>query len=817
VAGERDFFISYTGADVAWAEWIAQTLEDAGYQTVVQAWDFRPGQDFLHQMQQATQQAARTIAVLSPAYLGSAFGEAEWRVAFASDPTGEQGLLLPVRVAEVTPPGLLRSRVYVDLVGLDQQAATERLLAGVRPGRAKPPGRRLYPGGQATPTGEVRFPGHRPAIFDVPPRNPHFTGRTDLLQALRAHLAETRRGAVVQAGAVHGLGGVGKTQLVVEYAHRYATDYDLVWWVPAERPVTIPGRLAQLARRLGLADLESLEEQVGVLFDALSQQDRWLLVYDNAQEPADLKELRPPGGGGHLLVTSRNPAWGAVAATVGVDVLPRAQAVGFLAARTGGSDQATLERLAGAVGDLPLALEQAAAYLEETGAAPAEYLELLGDHAKELFALGRPATTEQTIATTWRVSLERLRAEQLAAEDLLCLCAFLAPDDLPLALLTDHAGLLPDRLAAAVADRLGFRQTLGALRRYSLATLTQKTVGVHRLVQAVARHALDPNRARVWAAAAVGLVLAGFPDQADDFGAWPMTVELLPHALAATDHAEALRVDPIATAGLLHQAGRYLWGRAEYTQAKALHQRALAIRETRLGADHPDTAYSLHNLANVLYAQGDLDDARTLYERALSIRETRLGEDHPDTGHTLNNLANVLNDQGDLDGARSLLERALSIRETRLGEDHPDTAQTLTNLANVLINQRDLDGAIPLYERALLIREAKLGTYHPQTAHSLNNLANALATQGDLDSARTLQERALAIREARQGADHPWTATILNDLGVILRDQGDLDGARTLFERALSIREARLGADHPETITTRRNLTAMEEALDDRQ
>jgi tetratricopeptide (TPR) repeat protein len=770
-------------------------------------------------MHQATQQAACTIAVLSPAYLGSAFGEAEWRVAFASDPTGEQGLLLPVRVAEVTPPGLLRSRVYLDLVGLDEQAATERLLAGVRGGRARPPGRRPYPGGQAT-TGGVRFPGRRPAVFDVPPRNPHFTGRTDLLQALRAHLAETKRGAVVQAvqaGAVHGLGGVGKTQLVVEYAHRYAADYDLVWWVPAEQPVTIPGRLAQLARRLGLPELESLEQQVGVVFDALSQQDRWLLVYDNAQMPADLAGLRPPAGGGHLLVTSRNPAWGGVAATVGVDVLPRAQAVGFLAARTGSSDQVTLGRLAGALGDLPLALEQAAAYLEETGAAPAQYLGLLGDRAKELFALGRPATTEQTIATTWKVSLERLRAETPAAEELLTVCAFLAPDDLPRALLTDHAGLLPDRLAAAVADPLGFQQALGALRRYSLAALTPEAVGVHRLVQAVVRHALDPDHTQVWAATAVELVLSGFPDQAEDVGAWPMAARLLPHALAATDHAQALGVDPIATAGLLHQAGRYLWGRAEYTQAKALHQRALSIREAEFGADHPDTAHSLDNLANVLYSQGDLDDARTLYERALAIRETRLGAHHPDTAHTLNNLANVLNDQGDRDGARSLFERALAIRETRLGADHPDTAQSLTNLASVLRAQGDLDGAIPLYERALLIREAEFGADHPQTAHSLNNLANALATQGDLDGARTLQERALVIRETRLGADHPWTATVLNDLGVILRGQGDLDGARTLFKRALLIQEARLGADHPETVTSRRNLTAVEAALDDRQ
>jgi TIR domain len=153
MAPAADFLVSYTSADTAWAEWIAQTLEDAGYQTMVQAWDFRPGQDFLHQMQQATLKADRTIAVLSPAYLGSAFGEAEWRVAFASDPTGEQGRLLPVRVAEVTPPGLLRSRVYLDLVGLDEPTATARLLAGVRPDRAKPAGRRVYPGGLATPVG----------------------------------------------------------------------------------------------------------------------------------------------------------------------------------------------------------------------------------------------------------------------------------------------------------------------------------------------------------------------------------------------------------------------------------------------------------------------------------------------------------------------------------------------------------------------------------------------------------------------------------------------------------------------------------------
>ena len=391
------------------------------------------------------------------------------------------------------------------------------------------------------------------------------------------------------------------------------------------------------------------------------------------------------------------------------------------------------------------------------------------------------------------------------------------PTTCPARLLTDHAGLLPDRLAAAVADRLGFQQTLGTLRRYSLATLTPETMGVHRLVQAVVRHGLDPAHTRRWAAAAVGLILGGFPDQAEDVETWPTTARLLPHALAATDHAQALGVDPIATAGLLHQAGRYLWSRAEYTQAKALHQRGLSIREAEFGPDHPDTAHSLHNLANVLYAQGDLDDARTL-ARACPFHPRdpprrrpprhRLQPPQPRRRPASTKATWT---------APAPFERALSIRETRVGADHPDTAQTLTDLANVLVDQGNLDGAIPLYERALSIRETRLGADHPETADSLNNLANALATQGDLDGARTLQERALAIRETHLGADHPWTATILNDLGVILRGQGDLDGARTLFKRAVSIHEARLGADHPETITNKRNLTAVEAALDDRQ
>jgi tetratricopeptide (TPR) repeat protein len=816
MAQAADFFVSYTSADTTWAEWIAQTLEDAGYQTVVQAWDFRPGQDFLHQMQQATQQAARTIAVLSPAYFGSAFGEAEWRAAFASDPTGEQGLLLPVRVAEVTPPGLLRSRTYLDLVGLDEPTATAQLLAGVRLDRAKPTGRRPYPGGQVTP-GRLRFPGRRPAVFNAPARNLHFTGRNDLLHVLRTHLAKHATGAVVQAGAVHGLGGVGKTQLAIEYAHRYAADYDLVWWIPAEQPAAISGQLAQLARRLGLPELRNLEEQVGVVFDALGQRDRWLLIYDNAQTPADLKGLRPPAGAGQVLVTSRNPAWGGVATTMAVDVFSRDQAVTFLAQRTGSADHATLGRLAGVLGDLPLALEQAAAYLEETAIDAGEYLDLLADRAPELFALGQSATTEQTIATTWTVSLDRVRTEAPLAEDLLRLAAFLAPDDLPRALLAEHADAMPEPLAAAVGDRLGFQQVLGALRRYSLVRVVTDGLYVHRLLQSVVRAGLDTEAQQAWAAAAVRLLRDAFPAESHQVVSWPKSERLLPHALAAVDHGRRLGIEPKRCLSLLSQAATYLWSRGQYRQALPLNEQALAGLRQLLGEDHPDTLQSMHDLGNICQELGDLQRAHQLFQQTLATRQRILGEDHPATLASMNSLALTRRDLGDLQGAKHLFEETLAARRRVLGEDHPDTLWSMNSLAVTRHKLGALQLARELHEQALAARRRVLGNNHPDTLWSMNNLAETRRAMGDLQGARDLLEQTLAARRRVLGDDHPHTLISMSHLAETRRNQGDLQGARDLREQTLATRRRVLGNDHPDTLLSMHGLAAIHQDLGDQQ
>jgi hypothetical protein len=476
-SGGRDFFISYTGVNRPWAEWIAVQLETAGYSTVLQAWDFRPGSDFLHEMQQATISAGRTIAVLSPAYFGSAFGEAEWRAAFVKDPTGERGLLVPVRVQQCAPPGLLASRVYVDLVDATEEEARRRLLTGVDQSGARPTSA-PFPGAAR---GAKRFPGQGPAVSNLPARNPHFSGRGELLELLHASLQAGSAAAVVPRGALHGLGGVGKTQLALEFAHRFASDYDIAWWIPAELETSPTAALAALAGRLGVEELADQGEMVAGLFDLMRQRARWLLVYDNAERPDRLAGLLPPGGGGHVLVTSRWSAWGNQATPLEVNVLAREESIAFLTRRTGAKDQAALDELAELLGDLPLALEEAAAYLEETRVSLEEYLGLVRDRSRELFGLDQPPPDGQgdqrRVATVWSLSLDRVREEAPAAEALLSLCAFLAPQ-IPRRLPREQPQMLPDELAQVVSDPLAYNRMLAVAGRYSLATVSPTALGV---------------------------------------------------------------------------------------------------------------------------------------------------------------------------------------------------------------------------------------------------------------------------------------------------------------------------------------------------
>jgi hypothetical protein len=492
-----DFFLSYTQADRAWAEWIAWILEEDGHRVLVQAWDFVPGSNWIQGMQAGTRDAARTIALLSGDYLESVFGSAEWQAAWAQDPDGADRKLLVVRVGDCDRPGLLAGVVGVDVFGIAEAAARARLrrmIADALAGRAKPDTAPGFPGaGRAMPR-EPRFPGALPQIWKVPARNPNFTGRGPDLEEMARGLAA---GSSVTVHSVHGLGGVGKTQLAVEYTYAHAGDYDLVWWIAAEEPTSIPDQFAALAARLGLeraADPEALRDQV---HDALRGVPGWLLIFDNADAAGDIVPWLPAGPlpagiPGHVISTTRRGGFAALGQVMDLDVIDLPAAVRLLRSRVPDLGQETGEQIAQELGRLPLALEQAAAYIDRAQMPAREYLDLLRSRAADLYARGQVTSRKDTIATLWDISLERISGESPAAVQLLDICAYLAPEPIPLDLFTAHPGQLPEPLSAAAADQLAFGDTVAVLVDYSLAKRTAAGLQLHRLVQATIRSRHNP-------------------------------------------------------------------------------------------------------------------------------------------------------------------------------------------------------------------------------------------------------------------------------------------------------------------------------------
>ncbi len=564
--------------------------------------------------------------------------------------------------------------------------------------------------------------GVTPAVWNVPHlRNPHFTGRDQLLGSLHRTLTSGRPAALTQT--LRGLGGVGKTQTALEYVYRHAADYRLVWWLAAEEPATLARDLAALAVELKLVAPAARDQQAAVAAARrwLEGHAGWLLVFDNAEDPRALRAVLPRGGGGHAIITSRRTDWGRVGA-LAVEPFAREESVRFLEARGAGDGQPAAGELAGLLGDLPLALEQAAAYRSETGISTARYLELFRARRRDLLARGVPEDHPQAVATTWDLSFETLEAASPAAAALLRLAAFLAPDDIPRSLLAEHAGNLPEPLAAAAGDPVARLDAVAAARRFSLLEADGDALSMHRLVQAIARDRCHREQRRRWSQAAVALLAAAYRYDEHDLATWELAGRLLPHVRAALGHLEEAGASKPA-ARLLNETGVYLLHRGALGEARRHLEQSLEIAEAVWGKDHPNVAIRANNIGQILQDQGDLDGALVQARRALEIDEAVYGKDHPSVAIFVNNIAVILKEQGDLDAALVHARRALEIDQAVYGKDHPNVATDANNIGLILKDQGDLDGAREQIGRALAIFERVYGPDHPQTVIVRDNLA----------------------------------------------------------------------------------------------
>lgn len=806
----KDFFVSHAGTDAAWAEWVAWQLIEVGYTVELDVWDWPAGLNFIAAINSALERSDRVVALFSAAYFDqSRYTTKEWMSTLVLVPGTEEHRLIPLRVEDVPAtqiPAILRALTYRDIFGISEEQALEVVLEAVegprRPGR-KPvfPGRgtrrALSRQGELAP----RLPNRFPPVWNIPARNLRFTGRDQLLKEVRDQL---RAGEKTVVQALQGMGGVGKTQVAIEYAHRFAKTYDLAWWIAAEQPALIGDQFAALADELDCAETGGGTKRV---LRELRQRNGWLLVFDNVMEPDDMREWLPSGNG-HVLITSRTPGWEDTAASVAIDVLARAESVAILRKRVAGITETEANQLAELLGDLPLAVAQAAWFMAETGTTAARYLALLKTRTGETLDTEPPRDYPRSLAAATNLSADRLADDDAAAEELAILCAFLAPAPIPQEMITSAAAELPTALASRAADPFSWGRTLTQLRHSALARIDPGELQMHRLTQAILRDRLTPAQAAESRNRTEAILAHSDPGDLANPDTWLRWAPLMPHLLAA----DLASTDNPALRSTACNACWYLLARGDARGCHDLTSELYQRWRDRLGADHPDTLTMAHYLAWALDGLGDYRAARNLGEDTLARRRNVLGEDHPDTLATASNLIATLGQLRELEAARNLAEDTLERSRRALGEDASRTLVTASGLAGVLRELGHVQAALEHREDILRRRRRLLPEDHPRTLVAAGNVAASLRDVGALPAARDLGEDTLSRMRRVLGEDHPDTLAIAMDLAAALRDLGDRRTAQELAEDTLGRMRRVLGEDHPDTLAAATALSAEGEA-----
>ena len=787
-------YLSYAPEDRMWADWIEAVLTRAGFRVIPRStMAAAPAASVDLQAERELQNAPRAIAVLSSPYMHSPEARSVWKALSAADAAGTHRQLVPVRVSDVRITEPFTDYPVVDLARMDGGQATAKLLWALdRPAQPL--------GSGAAQAEEPRFPGKVPAIWNVPARNADFSGRAATLERLRDKLAGGGM-TVVVAQALYGLGGVGKTQVALEYAHRFMADYDLVWWVPSERSEEISVALAELARRMGLKVGDNVAEAAESALEELRRDStpHWLLIFDNADDP---KQLQPylPSGAGHVLITSRNQAWTHSAEPLEVDVFTRDESVAHLLRHVPELDLADAQRVADALGHLPLAVEQASAWLEQTGMTAQAYVTELSTQATRILALNQPSDYPTPVVATWNLSLERLKERSPAAVRLLQLLAFFSPGPIAMDLFYCdelNAALLP--FDETLSEQLMFHRVIREISRFALIKVDQasNSLQIHRLVQAVIRSQMTGAERLEVQHEVHKILAANRPRQGetDDPSNWSTYEIIWPHL----GPSQAEECDDPRTRQLLLDWVRYQWKHGEYEACLNLAKRLQNLWTHQLGADHSQTLHLQFHIANVLRSQGSFLEARELDTYVLERQRDVLGPDHLLTLMTAGNLGADLRALGEFQAALVSDQQTYESFKEEFGEDYPRTLFAAHNLACSLRLVGNYAAARRLDQDTRDRRRVVLSPDHPYTLYTAANLANDMRAAGAFRESVELMRATWEGYRAVLGDDMIDTLRAATGLAISLRKAGEQSEAMPLAQDTYERYTRRYGVDSPET------------------
>jgi tetratricopeptide (TPR) repeat protein len=670
-----------------------------------------------------------------------------------------------------------------------------------------------------------------PTIWgNVPQRNKNFTGRVDILSRLRQGAASRITAVLPEQDpndplpqAVQGLGGVGKTAIAIEYAYRHRFDYDLVWWIAADQLPSVRASLAALAGRLGLESattVAGIDGAIAAVLDSLRRGDpfgRWLLIFDNADQPEEILDLIPRGPG-DVLITSRNHRWQAVINTVPMDVFDRPESIEFLGKRVPkGLIDSEADRLADKLGDLPLALEQAGAMLAETGMPVDEYLRLLDEHVTGIMSEGKSPDYPYSMTAAWKLSVDALQRQLPQARELLRCCAFFGPEPIPRDVFRLGVQVTDTHVSDVISDPILLARAIRELGRFALVTLDGRSISVHRLVQALLRDELSEAE-RVGYRQEVHLILAAAtPPNTTDQKFWPRYAELLPHV--SSDSTELARSREPAVRQLALNMVRYLYQSGDYTSCLELTERFIAQWSKDSGPDSPDVLDAQRHLGNALRLLGRYPESFRLTEDTLARARAVLGEQDELTVALRNSFGADLRARGDFVEARQLDEETRVLLEGALDPDHPRTLRLIASIAldyglnSGYSTAKDL--YLDVYQSML---KPSVDAAPADVLGAWTGLAWALHLMGEHRAALDVSKEALDYGQdpARLGPEHIATLRIMNRYTIVSRRMPDQRmEALELVRNSYDLSTRLFGPNHPDTLAIGTNLANLLRTIGD--